>query len=42
MKCIKCGKSGAYIRLRTKDAVCRMCGHIEKLEDDKPKKENEK
>ena len=32
MKCPKCKKEGAYIRLRTKDVVCRLCGHIEKLE----------
>ena len=31
MRCIKCQKEGAYIRTRTKDVICRLCGHIEPL-----------
>ena len=33
MKCPQpnCGKSGAYIRLRTNEIVCRMCGKITPL-----------
>ena len=36
MKCIKCKKEGAYIRIRTKEVVCRNCGHIEKMKETKP------
>lgn len=39
MKCEKCQKEGAYIRLRTGEIVCRQCGHITEKEE---KKEKEK
>lgn len=42
MKCKSCGLRGAYIRLKTKDVVCRNCGNIEKIKEEKPRKENEK
>lgn len=29
MKCTKCNKEGAYIRIKTKEIVCRQCGHVE-------------
>ena len=28
MRCPKCNKEGAYIRIKTKDISCRMCGAI--------------
>lgn len=31
MNCPKCGRAGAYIRLKTKEVVCRICGHIEEI-----------
>ena len=31
MICLNCGKAGAYIRTRTKDVYCRLCGHAEPL-----------
>jgi len=37
MKCPKCNKEGAYLRLKTKEFVCRQCGHITKQEEP-PKK----
>ena len=38
MKCKSCGLRGAYIRLKTKDSVCRNCGNIEKLKTEKEEK----
>lgn len=38
MKCNKCGKEGAYLRLKTKEAVCRLCGYIESLKKEIDKK----
>jgi transcription initiation factor TFIIIB Brf1 subunit/transcription initiation factor TFIIB len=35
MKCPKCNREGAYIRLRSKEIVCRSCGAVTKLEDKK-------
>lgn len=33
MKCTKCKREGAVIRLRTKDVFCRLCGHVEVFKD---------
>ena len=37
MKCPNCGKEGAYIRGgrhgRLKEAVCRMCGCVERVDE---------
>jgi len=33
MKCPKCGKEGAYVRIKTKEVVCNKCGYIGKKED---------
>lgn len=35
MKCNKCNKKGAYIRLKSGEVCCRWCGQIEKREDEK-------
>jgi len=32
-RCEKCGKTLTYIRIKTKELVCRNCGHIKKIED---------
>jgi uncharacterized Zn finger protein (UPF0148 family) len=43
MKCPACKLSGAYIRRRTNEIVCRMCGvntkYVELSELEKEKKE---
>jgi len=41
MKCRKCGREGAYARLRTKDVVCRMCGAVEPMEEEKKEVDKE-
>ena len=38
MRCSKCEREGAYIRLRTKQIVCRYCGNIENIKQKKGKK----
>lgn len=30
MRCEKCSKEGAYLRMKTKEVVCRNCGAIYK------------
>lgn len=35
MKCPKCKKEGAYIRFKTKEIVCRLCGYEGKKEERK-------
>lgn len=32
MKCPACNKEGAYIRFKTSDIICRICGAISPLE----------
>jgi len=38
MKCKRCGISQTYIRIKTNERVCRVCGYIEKLDDKKSEK----
>jgi len=33
-RCKKCNSTFTYIRIRTKERVCRTCGHIESLEEE--------
>jgi len=32
-RCKKCGSSQVYVRLKTKELVCKTCGYVVKLED---------
>ena len=32
-KCVKCGSSFTYIRIKEGSVVCRSCGHIEQREE---------
>lgn len=41
MNCKKCGKAGAYLRLKTKEEVCRLCGHVERVNMKKKGGQNE-
>jgi len=34
-RCIKCGSTLSYIRIKTHERVCRNCGHIELIEVEK-------
>ena len=36
MKCKKCACAGAYVRIRTNDIFCRLCGHSEPLKAEQP------
>ena len=31
MQCKKCSSHLTYLRLKTRERVCRSCGHVEKL-----------
>ena len=33
--CKRCGSLFTYIRIKDQELVCRSCGHIEKVEDQK-------
>jgi len=37
IKCKKCGKTTGYARIATKEWVCRSCGHIQPLPEEKDK-----
>jgi len=42
MKCPECLKNyGIYVRLKSKQAVCRNCGYIGNIKDFKENKEKE-
>ena len=42
-RCKKCNSLQTYVKLTTKERVCRSCGHVEKIEDNsKEKNEGEK
>ena len=34
MKCPKCNKEGAYVRIKTKEIVCRLCGEVTKKKEE--------
>jgi len=34
-RCPKCNSSFGYFRIKDKEFVCRSCGHIEEIEEDK-------
>jgi len=34
-RCKNCNGTLIYFRIKTKEIVCRGCGHIEKIEDKK-------
>lgn len=35
MRCTSCRREGAYIRVKTKEVVCRNCGKVEPLNKQK-------
>jgi uncharacterized protein YbaR (Trm112 family) len=41
MKCPACKLKGAYIRRRTNEIICRMCGVNTKIEDLSKEKETQ-
>ena len=32
-RCGRCGATLCYLRLKTKERVCRICGYVEEIED---------
>lgn len=35
IKCVKCGSAFIYIRIKQKEVVCRKCGNIQKIKEEK-------
>ena len=35
VECKKCGSKFTYVRIKDKTRVCRSCGHIEKIGEEK-------
>lgn len=33
--CKNCGSAFIYVRIKDREAVCRKCGHIQKLKEEK-------
>lgn len=42
IRCSKCNSNSTYIRIRTKERVCKKCGFVEDLKKSKEESENEK
>lgn len=38
-RCSNCGSTQIYLRLKTREKYCRMCGFVEDLENKKGNKE---
>ena len=34
-RCKKCGQLQTYLKIKTKERVCKICGHIEKIKEEK-------
>lgn len=42
MICPACGKKGSYIRLTTREIVCRFCGAITPMDDKNENKHSDR